>query len=74
MKNLLKDKENEGNLKYRISEKTKAQSDLNINTLMANLEKLYENCIKNMNSESNKDSNDNDSNDNDSKDNDSNDN
>ena len=74
MKNLLKDKENDGNLKYRISEKTKAQSDLNINALMANVETLYENCIKNMNSESNNDSDNNDSNDNDSNDNDSNDN
>lgn len=57
MKNLLK--ENDGNLKYRISEKTKAHSDVNINTLMADVEMLYEKCMENMNSESDNNSDDN---------------
>ena len=65
MKDLLK--ENDGNLKYRISEKTKVHSDVNIKTLMADVEILYEKCMENMNSESehnsNEDSNE-DSNDN----------
>ena len=42
MKNLLTNNENNGNLKYRISEKSKAHPDVNIKTLMADVEILYE--------------------------------